>query len=303
MYATVPPFLKWAGGKRWLVATHPEILPAKPRRLIEPFLGGAAVFFHLSPSQAVLSDTNAALIACYEAIHDDWRAVQTHLHYFAKKHSDEYYYVARGTRYRNRFQEAARFIYLNRTCFNGIYRENLRGEFNVPRGSKNSIMFDTDDFSLVSRHLNIAEIRCCDFEETINQAGSDDFIFADPPYTVRHNNNGFIKYNQKIFCWNDQIRLFNSVKAAAFRGAKCLVMNADHSSIRKLYEGLGVVRRLSRSSVVGASAQSRGRYSEAAIIIGYDWRTEGARPPAPRPRGKPEGEAIAGARGRISAIC
>jgi DNA adenine methylase len=265
----LPPFLKWAGGKRWLVNSHSYLFPRSFDRYIEPFLGSAAVFFYLNPEAAILSDTNQSLVNCYQAIQGDWKRVQLYLGDFARAHSDKFYYLMRSRRFRSVYREAAKFIYLNRTCFNGIYRENLRGEFNVPRGSKLRVILREDNFGEVANRLTNVEIIANDFEAVLSTAGKDDFVFIDPPYTVKHNFNGFVKYNQRIFSWGDQVRLRDEVIKAATRGARCLVTNADHESIHELYRGVGAIFRLKRNSIIGASADTRGACTEAAVVIGY----------------------------------
>jgi DNA adenine methylase len=264
------PFLKWAGGKRWLVASHNSLFPNSISTYREPFLGSAAVFFHLRPKRAVLSDSNSRLIECYSAIKSDWKSVWRALRAFERRHSDEFYYSIRDQTFSNRYKEAAKFIYLNRTCFNGIYRENLKGIFNVPRGTKDSVIFADDDFRAIATRLRKAKLLRGDFSELIRGAERGDFIFVDPPYTVRHNNNGFVKYNQKIFDWEDQIRLRDDVRYAATRGARILVTNANHPSISELYSGVGQTIVLSRSSVISGTVGARGKYTELAILVGYD---------------------------------
>ncbi len=122
------PFLKWAGGKRWFVKNHADLFPKKDKIncYFEPFLGSGAVFFHLEPKEAVLSDANPHLIECYQAIKDDWKLVLRYLQEHQRKHEKDYYYEIRSKNYHSRFKRAAKFIYLNRTCWNGLYRENLR---------------------------------------------------------------------------------------------------------------------------------------------------------------------------------
>lgn len=158
-------------------------------------------------------------------------------------------------------------IYLNRTCFNGIYRVNLQGEFNVPRGSKNNVLLDEDDFEATARLLGRAQIRLADFESLIDEAGDGDLIFADPPYTVRHNFNGFVKYNEKLFSWSDQERLACALLRANVRGAKVVCTNADHASIRQLYKDSGFnLVEVCRFSSVSASAGSRRQFEELVIV-------------------------------------
>nr|WP_302328680.1 Dam family site-specific DNA-(adenine-N6)-methyltransferase [Pseudomonas sp. DVZ6] len=260
----VQPFLKWAGGKRWLVEKHLGCFPEKFNRYFEPFLGSGAVFFSLSPKQAFLSDLNPDLIEAYTAIRDDWALVYSTLKMHHRSHCKEYYYKVRASKPRLPHTRAAKFIYLNRTCWNGLYRVNLNGDFNVPIGTKKNVILDTDDFSSVSKLLNTANIKYCDFEETIDQAGAGDLIFADPPYTVKHNMNGFVKYNEKIFSWQDQERLSAALLRASERGSHIVSTNAYHPAVMELYNSFDLLS-LDRTSVIAASSDRRGKYAELFI--------------------------------------
>ena len=223
----------------------------------------------MKPSKGVLGDVNTDLIACYAAIKSNWRSIQQLLEEHQRKHSSEYYYSIRGQRFSGKIEEAARFLYLNRACFNGIYRVNLMGQFNVPKGSKEAIVLEDDDFRAVSQVLKRCRFVNQDFAKTINLAKSGDFIFVDPPYTVKHNNNGFIKYNQQLFSWADQLRLRDSIEGAVARGAFVLLTNANHRSLRDLYRGTGTMYRLNRPSMISATSDHRRASSELAITIGY----------------------------------
>jgi len=202
MLASVPvvPPLKWAGGKRWFVARHMALLPGKFNTYIEPFVGSGALFFALQPRAAVLSDANADLINLYECIRTYPKELEKLLRFYQVRHNSDFYYKVRAQRLRSPLRRAARMLYLNRTCWNGLYRVNRRGEFNVPIGTKTSVVLESDDFEQISRVLSAAVLRVGDFEATIDGAGAGDFVFVDPPYTVAHNNNGFIKYNEELFC-------------------------------------------------------------------------------------------------------
>lgn len=261
------PFLKWAGGKRWLTSQNNDFLPDPTtfNRYFEPFLGGGAVFFYLSPVTGFLSDLNSDLVNCYQIIRSDWRALNTELKRYQRHHSEEFYYQIRSYRPVNPIYKAARFIYLNRTCWNGLYRVNKKGEFNVPIGTKTKVILETDDFEKLAERLINFEILVSDFENIIDRAERDDFVFIDPPYTVKHNLNGFIKYNETLFSWDDQIRLRNAVKRAAQRGAKVLILNADHRSLRELYENVGEMCSLDRASIIAGNSEARGTYTELAI--------------------------------------
>jgi DNA adenine methylase len=159
-------------------------------------------------------------------------------------------------------------IYLNRTCFNGIYRVNCKGEFNVPMGTKTSVVLDTDDFETISKLLQNVALTVGDFSEVISQANVDDFIFADPPYTVRHNLNGFVKYNEKLFSWEDQERLAQELVQAKERGAKIMMTNANHKCIRELYGDMGFkFKTVSRYSPIAASSDNRKQFEELIISV------------------------------------
>lgn len=264
----IKPFLKWAGGKRWLVDRPEFSIPSVSGRYIEPFLGGGAVYFSLLPKTSLLSDINPKLVGTYRAIRNNWKSVVDILTEHQANHSKDYYYSQRGVRHRDEASQAAQFLYLNRACWNGLYRENLKGEFNVPIGTKSKILFDYDDFEAVSEALNSATINCCDFEQTINEAKDCDVLFVDPPYTTAHNMNGFVKYNQKIFSWDDQIRLRDALVRAADRGAQIIATNAWHDSVIDLYAGSATIIEVPRASVISGSNRGRKATSESLITMG-----------------------------------
>jgi DNA adenine methylase len=259
------PFLKWAGGKRWFFNRHVNELPRKFNCYFEPFLGGGAVFFGLRPARAVLSDINAELIETYVAVKTQWSKVQDLLKQHHEDHSPEHYYTTRASRPETLAGRAARCIYLNRTCWNGLYRVNLRGSFNVPLGSKSSVILSSDNFEHVHLLLQRAELLCGDFSTVIARARRKDLVFVDPPYTVRHNQNGFVKYNETLFTWQDQLRLRDDLVNADSRGALIVATNADHPSIRQLYRQNFKLRRVSRQSVLAADPARRTQSTEMLI--------------------------------------
>jgi DNA adenine methylase len=261
-------FLKWAGGKRWLVNRYPNLFPKAFKRYFEPFLGGGSVLFALQPEKgALVSDANPELINLYAVIKERPNDFLKKLRIHARRHSTDYYYAVREKIPGDPIAQAARTLYLNRTCWNGLYRVNKRGEFNVPQGTKDTVLFPEDDFCAVARSLRNVEIRCCDFELTIDAANDGDFLFVDPPYTVRHNNNGFIKYNESIFSWNDQIRLSRTLERAAARGVRILLTNANHRPVRDLYRSFGTLHTLPRQSVISGMATGRKGTTELAVQI------------------------------------
>jgi DNA adenine methylase len=198
------PFMKWPGGKRWLIARHSAVLPTSFGRYFEPFLGGGSVFFHLQPELAVLGDINPELVELYKAVAWRRRRLESLLQEHQRNHGKRHYYSVRSRMPSDPVERAARTLYLNRTCFNGMYRVNLTGQFNVPKGEKTAVVMDTDDFAAAAKLLRRADLRVSDFERLVDEAQAGDLVFADPPYIVGHNNNGFVKYNEKLFRCPDQ---------------------------------------------------------------------------------------------------
>lgn len=175
------PFLKWAGGKKWFVNQERDRLLLDFNRYIEPFLGGGSVFFYINPQQAILSDINAELVNAYICLRDEFESVYKKLHIHQIHNSEEYYYIIRDRQTRTNATSAARTIYLNKACFNGVYRVNRDGKFNVPYGKVKNLIFDRNALQESSIALRGTEILCQDFEATIDQAEQNDFIFCDPP--------------------------------------------------------------------------------------------------------------------------
>lgn len=259
----VPP-LKWAGGKRWFAARYRNLLPTKFETYVEPFVGSGALFFSLLPERAVLSDANKDLINLYRVIRDNPGILEGKMRLHQRLHNKDYFYKIRASKPRSAIGHAARMLYLNRTCWNGLYRVNAEGQFNVPIGTKNTVLLETDDFHGLSECLRNVDLLVSDFQEVLDSAGPGDFAFVDPPYTVAHNQNGFIKYNEKLFAWEDQVRLAAAVRDAANRGVQVLMTNAAHASIFDLYEGFERVV-VDRSGVIAGTAAHRGKFSELVI--------------------------------------
>lgn len=259
------PFLKWAGGKRWLISNFHSIFPRKYKRYVEPFLGSGAVFFSLNPAQAILADINSELIDTFQALKTDWEGVYKLLKKHHNNHTKEYYYKIRASKPLALCSRAARFIYLNRTCWNGLYRVNLKGQFNVPIGTKTNVIMETDRFNEVSERLQNSVLHKSDFETIINNTVYGDFLFVDPPYTVKHSDNGFIKYNERLFSWDDQVRLSRCLIEAQKRGVQIVLTNASHDSIYNLYSDRFKCITVSRSSVIAADSSKRRKCDELLI--------------------------------------
>ena len=207
------PLLKWPGGKRWLVKALSESVGVSTRsHIVEPFVGGGALFFHVCPERAVLGDINTDLIACYKAIRDTPRAVYSALRELTIDRVT-YTGIATGAP-KEDIDKAVRLIYLNRTAFGGIWRVNQMGHFNVPFGCKPETRLpQLGAITQISDALRTAFLYSGDFAEGLKYAKDSDLIYCDPPYTVAHDNNGFVRYNERIFSWADQTRLGHIVSA------------------------------------------------------------------------------------------
>jgi len=266
--APAQPFLKWPWGKRWIASEICDLIrPRLVNRYFEPFLGGAAVFFHLCPRRAVLSDVNGELIRTYEAVRDDWRRIVAHLKQMRVTRAE--YNDLRLSQIKGKYSKAARFLYLNRTAFGGIYRLNRSGEFNVPFGGARTpaILWQRGLLRQASCVLRDVELVACDFEVMLDRAGIGDVAYCDPTYTVTHENNGFIRYNEANFSWVDQERLAAAAKRARARGALVVVSNAHHEAVHKLYKNANIIT-LSRNSLVSRDLKGRKVVHEYLFILG-----------------------------------
>ncbi|HEX7242383.1 MAG TPA: Dam family site-specific DNA-(adenine-N6)-methyltransferase [Longimicrobiaceae bacterium] len=255
-----PPLLKWPGGKRKLLKHILPLIPTPPNRYFEPFAGSAAVFLSLRPASAILSDTNAELINCYQQVRDYPEEVILRL--ATLKADPDTYLEVRAKVPSEEVARAARFIYLTTLSFNGIYRTNLKGDFNVPYGHRPHLHpKEPALIRAISRALSVTELRCVDFASALAEARQGDVVYLDPPYTVAHGNNGFLRYNAKIFSWADQTRLAELSHQLVERGCQVVISNADHPSILALYEKFRV-HRIERQSSVAGRAEGRRRISE-----------------------------------------
>lgn len=265
------PFLKWPGGKRWAASKIAALVKTYlSGKYYEPFLGGAAVFFHLRPEQAILGDINADLVNVYRVVRDRPDEVQSALRQLSV--SKYRYDSFRSSMPRSQIDRAVRFLYLNRTCFGGIYRLNKSGLFNVPYGGGQRtprILWKTDLLANASTALGDAELFTEDFGTALKKAGKGDVVYCDPAYTVAHDNNAFVRYNESNFSWEDQVRLAKLAHSAVARGAVVIVSNAHHRSIRSLYPTASR-RVLHRTSVINPNAKHRREVSEYLLILKPD---------------------------------
>jgi len=258
----VKPFLRWAGGKTWLIKYQERLISKIDfNNYHEPFLGGAAFFLSINHQNiSFLSDLNSDLIDTYVELRDHpERIIEILLTY---QNSREFYYHIRGLKFDDPTERAARFIYLNQTSFNGIYRVNLNGEYNVPYGYRNKEFLDANNLKNVSLKLRKTSIFQADFDVIRENVKCKDLVFLDPPYTVSHNNNGFIKYNQRIFSLNDQYRLSELIEFIKRKGAFYILTNAGHPKIVEIFEKEDKRIELSRASLIGGKNAKRGSVKE-----------------------------------------
>jgi len=261
----IKPLIKWAGGKTWLAKKILNIVPDNYNNYHEPFIGGASVFLSLTCQQkSFLYDSNGELINFYQQIKKDYLAIFTLLSTYET--SEDFYYHIRSQTYVDAVEMAARFYYLNQTCFNGLYRVNQSGNFNVPYG-KPTKKFSPDiaSFKLMHDMFENSTIECRDFYESLDKIKKNDLVFLDPPYTVAHNLNGFIEYNKKLFSWQDQERLADYILELKKIGAYFILTNANHSSTLNLYKELGNTEIVERYSTIGGKASSRKLISEILV--------------------------------------
>jgi DNA adenine methylase len=235
-------------------------------RHVEPFVGGGALFFSRRPGRALLTDINPTLVATYAAIRDDVEAVITALRGLAGRHSKESYYQVRERYNQSRrvstWKRAAMFIYLNKTCFNGLHRVNRSGEFNVPVGAyKNPRILNEEGLLAASEALQDARLECAPFDALLENAKPGDFVYFDPPYEPVSQTANFTSYAQDGFSQEDQTRLRDVYKALDRRGCKLMLSNSDVAFIRDLYKTFNITT-VAAPRAINCDAKKRGKVSE-----------------------------------------
>lgn len=238
------------------------LLPSSIGTYYEPFLGGGSLFFNLRPENAVLADLNKRLVETYEIIRDHPSELSSILQNWSN--SETTFYFIRNREFPAKVYRAAQFIYLNRTCWNGLYRVSRAGKFNVPFGYHGRQVFDTIHLNEVSSALQSACLVTGDFACTVSGAKQGDVIYFDPPYTTRHSKNGFLQYNKNLFSWQDQERLGRVALLLAERGCHVVVSNASYEPILELYPGFDS-ETVPRSSVLAAKSEHRQQINELLI--------------------------------------
>lgn len=260
------PFLKWAGGKGRLIPQYSSYFPKRFSNYFEPFLGGGAVFFHLQPRRAFLMDINPELMNVYQCVRNHVHELAILLEQHRDRHSQDHYYQMRACIPTSSIERAARFIYLNKTCFNGLYRENSKGQFNVPMGRyKNPGICDPDLLYAASRSLQRANLQLAPFEAILDYAHTrQDFVYFDPPYYPISATSNFTAYNRYAFKKEDHIRLRDTFVELAQRGVKVMLSNSDCEFVRELYAEF-TIHTILAARAINSKAQRRGKITELLI--------------------------------------
>ena len=272
-WAMPRPFLKWVGGKGQLLDDLlKRVARAEPfERYHEPFVGGGALFFELARlnrlgrKQAFLSDNNANLIGAYQGIREDVEGVIARLEVHKAQHCKEYYYAVRAEVPEALLDRAARIIYLNKTCFNGLFRENSKGGFNVPMGSyKNPLICDADNLRACATVLAKTKIQVRPFEAVVAEVEPGDFVYFDPPYVPLSKTASFTSYDKAGFGEASQRRLAEVFRELDAKGARVLLSNSMTGLVKELY-GDFTLRRVRANRRVNSRADLRGDIDEALV--------------------------------------
>ena len=273
LVAAARPFLKWAGGKSRLIEQYRPFLPTDFQRYHEPFLGGGALFFHLAPQlqaqrkRAYLSDLNPELVNVYQCVRDRLPPLIDRLSIHQQQHSEPYYYRVRATLETEPVARAARFIYLNKTCYNGLYRENSKGQFNVPIGRyKNPKICAPKLLQAASAALQIADISEQPFTAITQQAKNhQDFVYFDPPYHPLSETSKFTAYSQYRFAAESQTTLRDIIRQLVSQNVQVLASNSDCPFIRELYADFDT-QTITAARSINSKASKRGKITEVLVV-------------------------------------
>jgi len=262
------PFLKWAGGKGRLLPTLLPLIPKNFNTYHEPFLGGGAMFFALASQQpgliAYLSDINPGLIDAYLVVRSALPVLLVALAIDQENHCPEYYYRVREDSYRPMVADASRFIYLNKTCYNGLYRENSKGQFNVPMGRyKNPAICDAPTLEQASVALARQSIECRSFETVLEYAQAGDFVYLDPPYLPTKPTD-FTRYHRGDFTLQDHRDLLDVLRILDNMGVQFMLSNSDTPIARELYQEFDVTAITALRAI---NSQGSGRGSVPELVV------------------------------------
>lgn len=274
----VNPILKWVGGKRQLLSEIMPLIPKNYSTYVEPFVGGAAVLFELQPKKAIINDYNSELINVYEVIRDYPEELIEQLKFHSENNSSDYFYEVRGMdreldyKSLSNVKKAARVIYLNKTCYNGLYRVNSAGQFNSPYGKySNPKIVDITTIKAISKFFNQNKIKICngDYKETLKGLREGAFVYLDPPYMPISSSSSFTGYTEGGFSYMQQIELKEQCDRLKKKGIPFLQSNSDCMEIRELYSNYQILTVKAKRNI-NSKGDSRGEINE--VLIYYDGR-------------------------------
>lgn len=274
MCKDIPKFIKWAGGKGQLLDQFKPLFPKKFNRYLEPFVGSGAVFFYIiqnfKPKEIILSDINEELINTYKIVKTDVEKLiielKQHKEYHLAK-GKPYYLTIRATDPKELpdLERAARFIYLNKTCFNGLYRVNLKGQFNVPMGAyKNPDIVQEEKLRLVSKLLKNVKLKVMSFEKVLTLAKKGDFVYFDPPYYPLKNKKSFTTYTKDSFMENEQEKLAEVFIKLNKKGCSVMLSNSDTKFIKDLYNKYNI-NFVQATRMINCDGKNRGKINEVVV--------------------------------------
>ena len=263
------PIVKWVGGKRQLMFELLKNMPENYNRYFEPFIGGGALFFELQPQNGYISDMNEELINLYSVVRDDVYELIEDLgkHEVSKEYFLEIRNIDRTEKYAelSSIERASRFIYLNRTCFNGMYRVNSQGQFNVPFGNyKNPRIVDAENLINCSKLLKNTEIYCADFSEILNKVQKGDFVYFDPPYVPLNETSSFTSYTKDGFDLDMQFKLRDVCDELDSKGVMFMLSNSDTKLVNELYSNYEI-KKVFASRAINANPNGRGKITEVLV--------------------------------------
>lgn len=265
------PFVKWVGGKRQLLNVLHAAAPQKFNRYFEPFVGGGAFLFSLQPEAAAISDINAELINTYTVIRDDVDALLRSLRMHKNEESYFYEIRSRDLKKMTEVQRASRFIYLNKTCFNGLYRENSKGQFNAPFGRyENPNIVDKENLLAVNRYFNDNEIkiRCRNYQAVLDEAKAGDFVYFDPPYIPFSITANFTSYTGNGFGERDQKELASVFAELSKKNVWVMLSNSNTPMIHELYKGFDI-QLVEAARAINCKGDRRGKETNEVLVRGY----------------------------------
>ncbi len=269
------PFVKWAGGKRQLIPTLSKYFPKSYGTYFEPFLGGGAVLFHLlseNPNQKCsVSDLNSDLVLAYVTIRDRVDELISSLkkhskNYFQDKNS--YYYKIRENEPKGQIEKTSRLIFLNRTCFNGLYRVNSKGKFNVPLGRySNPNIVNEENLRGISRVLQSRKIsiKCKDFSSILDDSKKGDFVYFDPPYQPVSKTANFTSYTNRDFSLEDLQRLAELCNDLDSKGCNVVLSNSNTDEVKSMFDKSWKIKEIEANRAINSDSKKRTGHSELVI--------------------------------------